>query len=269
MRQVQPSWSHTPVRLAAAALAAVVALPALPARAAPTTQPNGQPAALSTPTDVDTNSPKAAVKTYVSAEIKGDGKAIRDVLLAKTPTEQRMAGGIADLAVAIADLDRAMITKFGAAQTEPVMGDKDAVLSDVMAKLDKATQTVHGDTATVTSQPDPTPPGAAGATGATAGATGDDSGPSPQDTMTLMKVDGQWKVSVADMAKGSSDENVQKTLASVDAAVAGYRSVLSDLNAGKLASPDDVGKALKAKLMTPMGGGTPGTAPQTAPTGGK
>ena len=246
-------------RLAVAVAVASVSAGLPMARGQATTRPaaTSQPAAVNTPAVVDTNSPKAAVKTFVAAEIKGDGKAIRDVLMANTPTEQRMAGAIADLAVAIADLDRAMIAKFGAAQTEPLMGDKEAALAEVTAKVDRSTESVNGETATVTSPADPTPDNGPDKT---AGGYPPPGAASPQDTMLLKKVAGQWKVSVSDMAKGSSEENVQRTLASVDTAVAGYRSVLADLNAGKLPTVDSVAAALNAKMIPAGGGGGPGGA---------
>jgi hypothetical protein len=229
--------------------ALLVAALASSAHGQSTTQPTAASAAGATP--------KAAVKAFVTAEIKGDSAAIKQVLLTTTPTEQRMAGAIADLAVAIADLDQAMVAKFGASATEPLMGNRDAILADISAKLDKATESVHGDTATVTSSPDAAGP-IPGAAAPTDPATG--GGPSPQDVMTLKRVDGQWKVSVSDLAKGSSSENVERTLSSVDAGIAGYRSVLADLNAGKLTSVDAVAAALNAKMM-----GTGAMPPPGAP----
>ena len=269
-------WAHsnrlvTPALMAVAAVGSAAVLPAV-ARGQATTQPVAPAPVVA----VDTNSPKAAVKSFVEAEIKGDGKAIRDVLLTSSPTEERMATGIADLAVAIAELNRTMVAKFGPEKTEPIMGDKDAVLADVMAKLDKATEKVTGDAATVTSAPDATMPMATGTAGGTAGGAtppgappaAGGGGPSPQDTMALKKVGGQWKLSVADMAKGSSDADVQKTLSSVDAAVAGYKSVLADLTGGKLTTAEAVDAELRAKLSSQPGGeGGPagGAAPMTPP----
>ena len=214
----------------------------------------GDPPPTTGPVAVDGGSPKAAVKSFVSAQIKGDGPAIRAVLLTTNPTEERMAGAIADLAVAIADLDRAMVAKFGAAQTEPLMGDPADALRANMDKLDKATEKVTGDTATVTSLAEPPPPGA----DQPAGNAPTPATPSPQESMMLKKVNGQWRVSVTDLSKGNSAADVEKTLGSVDTAVAGYRSVLADLNAGKLASVDAVAAELNAK-MTAGGVAPPGT----------
>ncbi len=262
--------------LTAALAAALLAAPAW----AQTSQPAAPPGA------VDTASPKAAVKSFVTAQIKGDGPAIRDVLLATTPTEQRMAGAIADLAVSIADLDHALVTKFGQPAVEPLMGDPQDALRANLDKLDRATERVTGDTATVTSSPDTagaappatggpnnatTPTGAVSPPGSpTAPVSTGDAGASPQDSMTLHKVGGQWKVSVTDLAKGSSPENVQKTLASVDTAVAGYQSVLADLNAGKLTTVDAVGAELNAKMTAggvapPAAAGAAGAPPAVPP----
>ena len=226
-----------------------------PAVEAQTTQPS-MPAAVPA---ANLGSPKAAVKAFVTAQINGDGKAIRDTLLTTNPTEERMAGAIADLAVAIADLNRAMTAKFGAGPTQQLMGDPADALRANMEKLDKATEQVNGDTATVISAPE-APPGAAPASMPAGGG-------SPQESMMLKKVGGQWKVSVSDLAKGSNDENVQKTLGSVDTAVAGYRSVLADVDAGKLTSVDAVAAELNAKMTG--GGATPpaGAAPMTPPAG--
>ena len=233
MRWVRPGGSTVfpkrHIALAAAALAVAVPCALLPLALGQTTQPAAPTA--------DLGSPKAAVRAFVTAQINGDGKGIRDTLLATTPTEERMAGAIADLAVAIADLNRAMTAKFGASPTQQLMGDPADALRANLDKLDKATEQVNGDTATVVSPPDP----AAGPTSAPAGA-------SPQDSMMLRKVGGQWKVSVSDLAKGSNDENVQRTLGSVDTAVAAYRSVLADVNAGKLTSVDAVAAELNAKM---------------------
>ncbi len=251
------SWSK-PVAgcLVVAAVTGVV-----PAAFGQTTQP------VATAGTADLGSPKAAVKTFVTAQINGDGKTIRESLLTTTPTEERMAGAIADLSVAIAELDRAMVAKFGPAPTQQLMGDPADALQANLSKLDRAKETITGDAATVVSPPELPPPGAPTPPPTTA-PTPDNPTGSPQESMLLKKIGNQWKLSVSDLAKGSNDENIRKTLASVDTAVAGYRSVLSDLNTGKLISVDAVAAELNAK-MAPNGATPPaaGTTPATGAPG--
>jgi hypothetical protein len=132
------------------------------------------------------------------------------------------------------------------------MGDPADAMRANLEKLDKATAKVTGDTATVTSSADPAP----GAAGPGPGGEG-----SPQDSMSLRRVDGRWKVSVSDLAKGRSSTDVETTLTSIDTAVAAYRSVLDDLNGGKLTSVDAVASALDTKLAPAKAAAGATTAP--------
>ena len=262
MRRVQ--LSRTVQSITRAAAAATILAAVVPAARGQATQPT----VVGTPAAVDTGSPKAAVRSFVTAQIKGDGRAIRDVLLTTNPTEERMAGGIADLAVAIADLDRAMVAKFGPGPTEQLMGDPNDALKANVDRLDRANEAINGETATVTSPPDAAAPAAGAPAGTSPPGTPAQAadGPSPQESMMLRKVNGQWKVSVSDLAKGSSNENIEKTLASVDTAVAGYKSVLADLNAGKLSTVEAVQTELNQKMMG-TGAMPPGAPGGSAPTG--
>src|SRR5687767_12709810 len=82
------------------------AAPAAPAATSPTTQ------GANIPTDQST--PKSALRVLADAMESGDQKGILGVFLARSPQEERMAGAMADLAVALAGLRKEAVAAFGA-----------------------------------------------------------------------------------------------------------------------------------------------------------
>lgn len=207
----------------------------------PTTQPGSSVV-------VDLTSPKAAVKTLASAQVAGDAGAMKQALLATGPDEERMMSAMVDLAVAIADFDRAMIAKFGPAETMKVMGDPGEILTDNLDGIDHATEQVTGDQATLSSNP------------------------TAQGKMALKRVDGKWRVYVGDLAKAGSPDDVRRTLESANKGATAYRELMADVTAGKLATADAARSALVAKMSAMSGGQppqqSPGTPPVPAGTGG-
>ncbi len=235
--------------------AAAVAQTTMPTGAPPATQP-GRVAVLAPPTTptsqpsgtvtVDLSSPKAAVKTLAAAQVAGDQSAMKAVLLSDGANEQRMCTAMTEMAASIADFDRGLIGKFGPAETMKVMGDPAEILKENLDGIDHATEKVDGETATLSSNP------------------------SPQGTMTLKRVGGQWRVMVGDLAKAGSAEDVQKTLESAEKGTAAYRDLLAEVNAGKFATAEDARTALTAKMMALTGAAAPpagvtGPGPATMP----
>src|SRR6516165_5000234 len=70
----------------------------------------------------DPSTPRGALKALATAMTAGDADTIKRLLLAGTPTEQRMVSLMSDMAVSIAQLNKAMIGRFGRKPASAVLG---------------------------------------------------------------------------------------------------------------------------------------------------
>jgi hypothetical protein len=189
---------------------AVVCLPAQTASAQ-----TSQPAA---------DSPKGVLLAYTKALNDGDGATIHKMLLTTSPTEERIANAMADYAATLAGLSKAATDKFGADAAHDAFGDPAMAVKQAADNVKASTETVTGDTATVSVNQ------------------------SRQGTMKLQKVDGQWKIVVADMVRSVDAGNLEKMLKDIDSGNAIVKQMATDIAAGKYPTAVAAKSALNEKI---------------------
>jgi hypothetical protein len=196
-------------RITTCLAAAVIAITAT----AQTSQPSADP-----------GSPKAAIMDYSKALNAGDGTAMHALLLTTNPTEERMANAMVDYAVALTDLSKKMVAKYGAESAHAAIGDPDVMAKTAEETIGRSTEAVKGDTATVSVNK------------------------SAQGQMTLKKVDGKWKICVAEMARDQDPANVAKTLDAIDKGNAIIKQMATEVDAGKYPTAEAAKTALNEKI---------------------
>lgn len=192
---------------------------------------SSQPAAVA----VDTSTPKGALKSLAVAMDAGDAAAIRSLLQATSPSEQKMVGAMSELAANIAAMNKAVIVRFGRDKALKALGgDPAEMLKQSLSTIDAAAERIEGDSALVS-----TP---------------------AKESMTLKKVEGGWKVSMADLSKGSTPAAVDERVAELSRQMKAMREVTAEMTAGAFKDADEALAAVRTRM-----GGSPQTAPATAP----
>lgn len=192
-----------------------------------------QPAPASSPADT----PKAALRSFAVALDAGDATALHRLLEVTSPTEQKIADSTIDMAVALADLNHALAGKFGAEEAKTVVGDTAGQLQKSLTAIAAASEKVTGDTAVVSIAP------------------------TTQGTITLKKVDGAWKISLTDKAKGLSPQQVDQVAAMVATELKQLKEMTAEVKAGKFTTATDAAGTLHAMMAN-----VPTTAPSTRPS---
>jgi hypothetical protein len=138
--------------------------------------------------DADPSTPKGALKLLAAALRDGDAERIRQVMYATNPSEVRMVAAMADMAKAMAELQKAAVKAFGEEGAKEIVGDSRATDAEGRARIDAADVRLQGDTATVVVSEGQDAP------------------------VVLKRVAGQWKVPMAELSKnadpGALDERL-------------------------------------------------------------
>ena len=183
------------------------------AAAAPTTQPVA-----------DATTPKAALKSFAIATRTGDRDSLRASFHATNETERRIADLTADVASAVVRLRDAAVAKFGDAGAKEFNG---SIPDDShLGRIDSGKEQVANDNATVVVQ-------------------GPDGKPQP---MYLVRVDGQWKISVSRGLANMSAEKVDSQLAALTMTSSILTEVATEIGNGEYKSADEAAGALKSKV---------------------
>ncbi|HYE18955.1 MAG TPA: hypothetical protein VEA69_10955 [Tepidisphaeraceae bacterium] len=164
--------------------------------------------------------PKAAMKGLFEAIEAADAAAVRTQFNAATPEEKALADAYADQITAAKSLGEAAKAKFGATG-DPLT--KGMPMKDSIAQLDKADVSVTGNQATVKL-------------------------PGQPRSVRLTKIDGKWRVDLADYA-GATPENIAGQTAVLRDMSQALRSIATDIAADKFISPADAQRALNQKLQ--------------------
>jgi hypothetical protein len=183
----------------------------------------------------DPSTPRGALKALATAMTAGDAETIQRLLQANTPTEQRMVSLMSDMAVSIAQLNKAMIGRFGRKPASAVLGgDPDETLARSLSDLDAASERIDGDTATVGTV---------------------------SQSFTLKKTaNGEWRIAVSEMSKDTTSAQVEEKATVLSGQMKAMHEITTGIADGKYATAADAASALHAK----MGGGG-ATTPTTAP----
>jgi hypothetical protein len=172
--------------------------------------------------DIDPASPKAALKALYEALEASDASAVRNLLHATNDAEKDLADAFAAQLTAAKALGDAAAKKYGAT------GDalsKGLPVKDQFLQLQAAQLTTEGDNATIKL-------------------------PGQSNPLRLKRVNGNWKILVADYAGGGGGGNDLAGQAAVlKDMTAVFDTVANDINTDKLPTPQDAQRALQQKLQ--------------------
>jgi hypothetical protein len=221
----------------APAVAAAAASPTAPVAVAPTTAPA-----------IDQSSPKALLRSLFASHGEVDQGALRSLLHAASPVEQKILDSVVQVEMANSRLRAAEREKFGKPTTAPssVPGP---MPREAIAEIDSFVEKVDGDNATVC------PP------------------KYPSLAIALIRIDGKWKLPISSLL-GKVDPATADTLdASTHAQVGIIDGVAAEVKAGKLTSEEQVRQELVKRLAERLAAATrsaipPATAPVSQPARG-
>jgi hypothetical protein len=208
--------------------------------AAPSTTPTSAPAAPVIP--INTTSPRGTMKVLSQAMEAGDSAAIKKVMHASNPAEEKMVDAMSGQAEAIGKLKSASVAKFGAQEAKKLVGDTAAQLAQAMLMFDAAGEKIEGNNATVSPQGD------------------------PQQAIHLVKVGNDWKLSVADMARQVPAGQIDRALADMNLQAKILSEIADGISKGQYKTPEEAGKDLQQKLIrAAMEQAATATAPSSGP----
>jgi hypothetical protein len=256
----------------------VTALLALAAPAAWSVAPATHPA--SAPVAVDDSTPRGALKMLLSAMQSADADKLHALLVSRSPLEQRMVDAIVKRADAERRFRGAVEKAYGATGARALVNDSEAQTAAGMAQLDSAEERVEGEVAHVN-----------------AGEGSD---------MRLQKIDGKWRVPIAQFAASPAERDAAAAAAQQAPAAttqgansapatapagdgtAGKEKAIEDrledekialrvidemtdeINQGKYKTPQEAADAIRMKSMVEMmkrGGAAAPGQPQGQPSG--
>jgi hypothetical protein len=169
--------------------------------------------------------PKGALKLLAVALRDGDADRIRQVMYAANPTETRMVAAMAEMARAMAALQKAAVKAFGKDAAKEVVGDTDATDSESKAHIDAAEVKIQGDTATVTMEDGEEAP------------------------VVLKRVDGRWRLPMSELSRGADLAALEERLAGLAQQAKLVRELADEVAAHKYASPAQAHEAWQSRAM--------------------
>lgn len=210
--------------LALAAPAAAQEAPRVPSAAGPNPQPEAKPQAPAAP-EHDTTTPKGALKLLASALRDGDADRIRQVMYATNAAETRMVASMAEMARAMARLQKAAVKAFGEEGAKEIVGDTQATDAEGRARIDAADVRVTGDSATVIV-------------------------PEGEDAPVVLKrVDGHWKVPMAELSKNADQAALDERLAELTEQRKLVTQLTEEIASGQFSSPAQAKDAWQSRAM--------------------
>jgi len=192
----------------------------------PTTVPAVEPttAPASTQPAADMTTPKGTLRMFFAATDAGDEAGIRSLLLATTPTEEKLADTMAQMSASGFQLQNAIKTAFGADQAKAVLGDPLAAARIRDQFIARINPQVNGDSAVVQL-------GGANAAAIEFRKKGDD-----------------WKIRVGKVLENSKPEDVENGLVAAGVQIKAMRDLTTEVAAGKFKSIEDVKQTLDARV---------------------
>jgi hypothetical protein len=187
----------------------------------------------------DLTTPEAAAKSFVDALEKGNADAAKAAAVA-TPEQATALEAMSEAMSGFRKLNEAAVARWGEAGKQ-VAGDMQDM--DISAKLDKATVSVEGDTATLRTEDEEDEP------------------------LKLRRVDGQWKV---DLSAMMGDEDISQAVPMFRAMGKAAREVGGEIAEGKFQTAEEAQQAMAMRMLGAMfgamgDGAPPQPAPQPAP----
>ena len=189
----------------------------------------------------DTTTPKGALKALAAALRDGDAERIRQVMAAANPAETRMVAAMAEMARAMADLQKAAVKAFGSEGAKEIVGDTQATDAEGRARIDAADVRVQGDTATVIV------------------AEGEDT------PVVLRRVGGHWKVPMAELSKHADPSVLDERLAELAEQRKLVVELTREIGEGQFNSPAQAKDAWQSRAMQAVTRRPPARKPQGGP----
>jgi hypothetical protein len=205
-----------------------------------------QTAPAATPADPkqeqhDTTTPKGALKALAAALRDGNAERIRQVMDAANPAETRMVAAMAEMARAMADLQKAAVKAFGAEGAKEIVGDTQATDAQGRARIDAADVRIQGDTATVVV------------------AEGEDA------PVVMRRVGGHWRVPMAELSKNADPSVLDERLAELAEQRKLVVELTKEIGEGQFNSPAQAKDAWQSRAMQAVTRRPPARKPQAEP----
>lgn len=213
-------------------IVAALLLGGAPRAMAQQTKPTSAPAA-------DLSTPQGSLLVLNEAMRDGDVEKIKQLFIATTPAEVKMVGSEAEMAAALADLRRAAVKVFGEEGAKTITGDSAAGQAESIARINSASVEITGDSATVVYR-------------------------DQKDTPFLLKkVNGEWKVPVADLGKPLDVAALDQRLADLALQRKVVRELTAQIRANAFANAEQAREAWQTRILqaatsqpAPQPGGT-------------
>jgi hypothetical protein len=189
-----------------------------------------QPAATTAPASsaavvaVNQETPRGTLKMLSSAMENGDGVAIKKVMATTNPSEEKMVTAMASLAESISNVRKASVKSFGANGAKEFSNDP-AAHDEAMKKIDGATETINGESASVNVDPKAGPP------------------------VNMKKVNGKWVVPMSEVAKNIDPAQVDERVAGVTIQANALNEAAKETEQGKYKNSDELKQAIEGKMM--------------------
>jgi hypothetical protein len=176
----------------------------------------------------DPNGPRGALKALVGAMQDGDITKIKGLIATTNPTEEKMLDAMATMSVSQKKFRTAAEGAYGA-NAKDLTGDTEAGTAAGLAKIDAAPENIAGDNATV-----------------------DPSGIPGTPPLALKKVDGKWRIPIAELARGVDQNTIQQRLDDLSFMSKMMDESADEVSKGMYKTPKDAGEAIKSKMMVAM-----------------
>jgi hypothetical protein len=215
--------------------------------APPTTAPATRPAAVDgPPVAADSTTPQGTLMVLSRAAASGETTDARELFHTANARQSQVADAMLEKTRTDASFRKTVVNALGEEAAKKIVGDAAADAAESESRIRAAEVKIQGSKATV------------------------DMGDRP---VTLVQVDGKWKVPVADLVEGMSEADVDQTTTQVKIWSTVVKQVTDEVNGGKYKTADEVQDALMGKLATAQlqaatekGPTGPGTQPATMPT---
>ncbi|MDB5293310.1 MAG: hypothetical protein JWL69_4551 [Phycisphaerales bacterium] len=169
--------------------------------------------------------PKETLRTLNIALRDGDADTVKSLFQTTTAEGKKLVGAMADYAAALAELHRSAGKAFGPEGANVVTGDTVAESADGLAAIDRAEESIDGNTATVKY------------TGAT------------DPAVKLVKVDGLWKLPLSQLLNGADKVTEERRLTELATQTKVAKDTTADITAGKYKTPEKAAEVWRARLL--------------------
>jgi hypothetical protein len=196
--------------------------------------------------------PKDALKQLNDAMREGDRLRIISLMDAKSPLEASMVDAMASMAEALAGLQRASTKAFGPLGAKDVTGDDGARWSDGQSKIDSAEVKLDGDVATVIYRSRPPTTQKVSTTKPTLSPASNDGPPATaerSEPVSLVRVNGVWKLPVSQLAAGADPAALKLRLAELAVQTKLVQEVTEEIAAGKYETAEKAADAWHSRFM--------------------